>query len=262
MAAIQNLRSTISGSLPNLLPGMIAINIPDDILWVRKEGRRVPVNLADVRDRAPAADGLPGAPLSRDGAGKAIWSGALVPSSVVDGAIRVDLPPADGVYAIPGAQITGFGADRLLGINAVEIAPFYVRSDSVTITHLSVGIKSAAPAAIRVGICDALGIIITDQLIAAPVQGANVIALGSPRLLPRGTYRTILWASAATTFGVANVSAPEQGWGLTNSSLLFTRAYQGIKDMSAGIGSLPTLSARNTAEPGQDKLVMLRWTTP
>ncbi|AXQ69163.1 hypothetical protein HOU02_gp139 [Caulobacter phage CcrBL9] len=259
--AIQNLRSEISDSLPNLLPGMIAINIPDDMLWVRKEGRRTRVKLADVRDRAPPANGLPGAPLVREG-GKAVWDDAQAPSSVVNGVIRVDLPPASGVFAIPGAQITGFGADRFLGINAVEVAPFYVRSDSVTITQLSVGIKSASPGAIRIGICDALGIIITDQLISAPVQGANVVTLGAPRLLPRGTYRTILWASAATTFGSANASAPEQGWGLTNSSLLFTRAYQGLKDMSAGIGSLPTLSARNTNEPGQDKLVMLRWTTP
>ncbi|UTU07814.1 hypothetical protein CcrC1_gp128 [Caulobacter phage C1] len=259
--AIQNLHSFTTGTIPNLLPGMLAINIPDDVFWIRKDGRRTPVKLTEVRERAVPATGLPGAPLVREG-GKAVWDNAQAPSSVVNGVIRVDLPPAPGVFAIPGAQINGFAADKTLGVNAVEIAPFYVRSDSVTITHLSVGIKSAAPGPVRIGICDSLGIIITDQLISSPVQGANVVALGAPRLLPRGTYRTILWCSAITTFGVANAVQPEQGWSLNNPSLLFTRAYQGIKDMSAGIGSLPALSSRNTSEPGQDKMVMLRWTVP
>lgn len=259
--SIKNLHSTTTQALPHMLPGQIAVNLADDVLWMRCEGVRTPIKLSEVRDRAPTSLAQPGAPLVSVAGDRAIWDPALAPSSLVNGAIQVDYPPATGQYALPGAMIAGLGADRLLTANSVEVASFYVASDQINLASLSVAVRSASAPAIRVGIVDALGVVLTDTLIAAPVVGANIVNLGGLSL-PRGAYRTVLGVINNVTIGFVNVLRPQQGWDTSAGAPVFTRSQSGVKDMATGIGSLPLLSPLVSATPGEDKAVLFNWTLP
>lgn len=259
--AIKNLHSTTTQALPHMLPGEIAVNLADDVIWMRCEGVRTPIKLADVRARAPSSLAQPGTPLVSVAAGKSEWDAALAPSSLVNDRIQVDYPPPTGQYAIPGLMITGLGADRPLLANAVEVSSFYVASDQIDLLALTFAVRSAAPPAIRVGIVDALGVILTDTLISAPVVGANVVNLGGLSLA-RGTYRTVIGVINNVTLGSVQALRPQQGWDTVAGAPVFTRSEIGVKDVATGIGSLPTLTPRTSGVPGEDKMVLFRWTFP
>ncbi|AFU88394.1 hypothetical protein CcrSwift_gp076 [Caulobacter phage CcrSwift] len=256
--AIQNPHSTTPGTMPHLTPGEIGVNKADDILWFRSQGRRVPIILSDL-DRAPPADGYVGAPLTLvDGA--PAWNVKLLPSSIVSGAVKVDLPPAAGLHAVPSVLLQGLGADRVLATNDLDLTPFYVRSDSITLTHLAFSVRSAGAPAMRVGIVDSFGVVQADILVAAPVVGANVVALSPVLTLQRGVYRTILATTGAVTVGIATGARMEQGWDIIADAPSFIRGYSGSKNTGGGIGSLPALTPRRDPAPGQDHAVLLRWT--
>lgn len=256
--AIQQKNSDTSEALPNLTPGEVAVNNTDDVLWVRAEGRRTPIHLDPVRKRAAPYAGQDGAPLSYK-ANVQVWDPTLAPIAVVGNAIQVDMPPAANVYAVPGAQIASMGTDRAVGVNAVQVEPFQVRSDQITLTALVFAIRSAAPSAVRVGVLDADDVVVIDTLVSTPVQGANVVTVNA--ILPRGSYTVMLWSAAAVILGVAQVVQPEQGWRINGSTLNFVRSYEGTADQSAGLVPLAA-GARLSATPGMDKMVLMRWTTP
>uniref|UniRef100_A0AB74UKV6 Tail fiber protein n=1 Tax=Caulobacter phage BL57 TaxID=3348355 RepID=A0AB74UKV6_9VIRU len=256
--AIQNPHSTTPGVMPHLTPGEIGINKADDILWFRSEGRRVPIILSDLT-RAPPATGYVGAPLALKN-GQPIWDAKRAPSSVVNGQVKVDLPPDVGLHAMPSVLLTGLGSDRVLATNALDLSPFYVRSDSITITHLSFSVRSAGAPAMRVGIVDSFGVVQADVLVAAPAVGANVVALSPVLTLQRGTYRTILATTGNVTVGVVTGARMEQGWDIIGDAPSFIHGYSGSKNTGGGIGSLPALTPRRDSAPGQDHCVLMRWT--
>lgn len=256
--AIQQKNSDTSDSLPNLTPGEIAVNNADDVLWVRSEGRRTPIHLDPVRKRAAPYNGQDGAPLSYKSNAQ-VWDPALAPIAVVDDAIQVDMPPAANVYAVPGAQVTSLGADRAIGVNSVQVEPFQVRSDQITLTALVFAIRTAAPGAVRVGVFDADDVLLIDELVSSPVQGANVVTVSTA--LPRGAYKIMLWSASAITLGQAQVVQPEQGWRVSGATLNFVRSYEGTADQSGGLVPLAA-AARLSTTPGMDKTVLMRWTVP
>lgn len=259
--AIRNLHSTTTLALPHMLPGQVAVNLADDVIWMRCEGVRTPIKLSDVRDRAPSSLAQPGTPLVSVAAGRSEWNPDLAPSSLVDDRIQVDYPPEAGQYALPGVMLTGLGADRALLANAVEVSSFYVASDQINVASLTFAVRSASPPAIRVGLVDALGVVLTDTLISAPVVGANVVNLGGLPL-SRGAYRAVIGVINNVTLGSVVGLRPQQGWDTVAGVPVFTRSETGIKDVATGIGSLPTLTPRTASTPGEDKMVLLRWAFP
>ncbi|AFU86562.1 hypothetical protein D869_gp080 [Caulobacter phage CcrRogue] len=218
----------------------------------------MPIILSDL-DRAPPLDGLTGAPLTLEG-GQPIWNAHLAPSSVVNGQVKVDLPPATGLHAMPSVLLQGLGADRALAANDLDLSPFYVRSDSITLTQLAFSVRSAGAPAMRVGIVDSFGVVQADILVAAPVVGANVVNLSPVLTLQRGVYRTILATTGAVTIGVVTGARMEQGWDIIGDTPSFIHGYSGSKNTGGGIGSLPGLTARRSGVPGQDHSVLMRWT--
>lgn len=254
--AIQQKNSNTSDAVPNLTYGEVAVNNTDDVLWVRAEGKRTPIHLDAVRKRALPYEGQIGAPLGYKGSAS-IWDTALAPNSEVNGAIQVDLPPAAGVFAVPGVMLSSTLTDRGVGANVVQVEPFQVRSDEITVTALAFAIRSGSPASVRVGIFDADDNMIVDELVTAPTVGGNTVSVSV--VLPRGSYKAMLWTSGLVTWGMAQGLQPEQGWRISGSSLNFARAYEGTADQSAGLAPIAA-AARLSTTPGVDKTVLMRWT--
>lgn len=256
--AIQIKRSDTPGSVPNLVWGERAINAADGILWARHEGARIKVDVEAVRDRSAPLAGQEGAPLAfRDGV--QVWDPTLAPAGVVDGAIRVDLPPTTG-WGVPGAQITGLGVDRSIGINSVQIEPFEVRSDQITLTAMAFSLRSVPGGQMRFGVYKADDSVLIDRLVPSPAVGVNSVTLNI--ILPRGKYKAAVWAEAGATFVQTQAVQPEQGWRLNGSDMNFVRSYETTQDMSIEFATPSASVERLSATPGVDKLVLMHWTVP
>ncbi|AFU87963.1 hypothetical protein CcrColossus_gp093 [Caulobacter phage CcrColossus] len=252
--SIQNKHSDTENSLPNLVLGQIAVNTHDEVLWVRSGGRRTPIHLPSVQ-RAMPYDGQSGAPLVSTGSGSQ-WDPQLAPVAVVDDAIKVDLPPAAGFMGVPGVQISGLGPDRTLPVNSVQIEPFQVRSDQITVTSMAFAVRTAGAGAVRMGIFDADDNRLLNQLFSTPAQGVN--SFNFNLVLPRGHYRAQLWNATATDFAVATGIQTDQGWRVVGSDLQFVRSSEGSVNQSSGlvpIAGTPRLSL----VPGVDKTMLMRW---
>lgn len=253
--SIQNKHSDTENSLPNLVLGQIAVNTQDEVLWVRSSGRRTPIHLPSV-SRAMPYEGQTGAPLVSTGSGS-IWDPQLAPVAVVDDAIKVDLPPADGYMGVPGVQISGLGPDRTLAVNSVQVEPFQVRSDQITLKSMMFAVRTAGAGAIRMGIFDADDNRLVNQLFSSPAQGANVYNVNL--VLPRGHYRAQLWNATNIDIAVATGFQTDQGWRVVGSDLQFVRGTQGNVNQSSGLAPIAG-TPRLSLVPGVDKTILMNWT--
>lgn len=253
--AIQNKHSINFGSVPNLLPGEIALNLAEEVLWVRIDGRRTPIPLRTLYNRGVPTEGQTGAPLAFADF-EMFWSSQLAAAAVVDGKIEDDLPPEPGLYRCPGSWLTGAHTTYGTAANEVLVESFNVRSDQIRVDHLTFSITGEAGPA-RVGLVDAEGTVLCDVLVESPAPGANVVPVLVD--LPRGTYRTVLWTAVSTSVILAKALQPEQGWDLNGDGLTFSLGARGIEDLSAGL-SVPTiLTQRLSSDPGVERAVLMRW---
>jgi hypothetical protein len=255
--AIQNKRSSTPGAVPNLVPGEIAINIADSVLWVRIEGQRTAIPLQGILARAFPSEGATGSILSYDGT-NSYWAAARAPSAVVDGVINDELPPSYGLFRCPGSWVTGATVDYGMVPNEVLIENFNVRADRILIDHLTFGIVGLGETQpIRVGIAAADGTIICDALCEAPAPGANVVPVIAD--LSRGSYKALIWAKAGCTLRLAKALQPEQGWDLSGANLLFSPGARAVADYSMGLHMPPTPTLRTDLAPGVERAVLMAW---
>lgn len=249
--------SRTSGRMPNLSPGELGVNIADDTLLLRLDGRKFAAPLAGLRQGAPA-EGPYGAPVVRTSSGAA-WSGELGPSSVVNGAIDVDAPPPAGAYGVPGAFFAGAGDTLVLPVDGVIVETFYVASDQVHLTELAFAAKSLSTGAVRVGIADASGTILADAMLLTVSELNNQVAVDL--MLARGTYFAIFWTAEALTLGSAFAFRPEQGLNFDGGGHpVFVRSQSGSADLSAGLDmSSLSLTQLALATPGEDHAIVMAW---
>lgn len=253
--ALQNRHSHTEGAVPNLVPGQAAINLKDEVLWLRAAGTKVSIDLAAWKVRAVPAVGADGAPLVRTSAGVA-FDAALAPSSTVDGAVVVD-PAGTGV---PGVYAAAVGAPIALGADDVLVEPFWVASDQISVTNIAFKAVTTPTGAVRVGICADDGTVLGEHLFATPALGANAATLALD--LPRGLYHLVLWSAAAVSLFQMTGFRSEQGWSDAGAGVpsFIRRPTVDPMDLSAGLALPDVTGAVVSASPGEDRSVMIQWT--
>jgi hypothetical protein len=252
---LQNQHSRTSGAIPNLAPGQVAVNLKDEVLWLRAGGTKVSVDLARWRLRGVPGVGAIGAPLRQEADGL-FFDTQLAPSCLVDGVVAVDRPG----WGVPGLQVLGAATNVVLGASGVLMEPFYVASDAITVQALSFKTASAPAGIIRVGICTEAGAIVASAEVTTPGAGTNTVALSAT--LPRGAYYAVLWSQAAASFSQITGYRIEQGWtesdtGVPSFALRLTTAPI---DMTSAF-EVPTVNGTEDGdEPGALHSLLIQWT--
>ncbi len=254
--ALQPKRSDNPVAVPHLIPGEIAITRGNK-LWLRAEGRRIGVDTQAWATRAAPAAGVEGAPLGR--VRDAVdWAVEHIPSGMVDGVIAVDAPPAAG-YGVPGFYPSALGSQMTLGDDEALVEPFYVASEAITLTRLAFRSPAGAATAVRVAVVNADDLTLVDSMILAPRDGINEVVVNVP--LARGHYRVVLWSLAAITVECVLGYRFEQGFDLASDGLEFVTRYLTTGDFSAAVDLTGAeVTPETSAQPGELKAVMLRWT--
>lgn len=253
------------GAKPNLVPGSVAVNWRDEIFFMRADGRVVEIPIDRWESGAATRDGAQvGAPLSVKADGSTAWDPAKAPSSVIDGAVRVDAPPPANVYGVPGVQITGAGADAVYTANTVITERFYVASDTIMVDRIAAYLKFQQQiGALRLGLLDDNDAILLDTLISTPLDNAvNTISGGIA--LGRGHYKLCLWSEPAATFGTVEGLQAEQGWTLdAQGDPEFALRERGGAGLSSGMDiSLVAMTEDRRPTPGVNRILTMRWTLP
>lgn len=252
--ALQNQHSHTTGSVPNLMPGQIAVNLKDKVIWLRAAGTKVAVDLDAWRTRGIPGLGANGAPLRRVSTGVS-FDANLAPSCVVDGAVSVD-PPGWGV---PGLLPSSIGTPITVPANSNLIEPFYVASDVLSVTALMFKTTTPPAGAIRVGICDASGDVVVDHLVTVPALGVNTLSATAD--LSRGAYALVIWTEAEITLEQVFGYRPEQGWSEDGDGVpsFVSRTFGVQTDMSAGISVVSIGDVITSATPGEMHSGVIQW---
>lgn len=261
--AMRHKSSVTPGNTPNLLPGQIGINVPDDLLYFRANGRVCSINMGKWRTgAAPARGAQDGAPLSIGPDGNPTWDTELAPSSRVNGKVEVDTPPAIDAYSVPGVRFQGPADDLVMGVNDVIVERFYVASDQINATRIAYEIISRSPGNMRLAILDANFETMAANSTTAVAPGIRNFSMVTA--LPRGTYYLMVWSASATVLKSLRVLAPEQGWDLSaQEDIQFVQRLRATKNFAAGIDfDDVTLVPVTSDQPGEHKSLLLRWVYP
>ncbi len=261
---IQWKRSTTAGNIPNLVPGQIGINAADEILWVRANGVKVPVDINKLRYyAAPLTKGQDGAPLIKIEGGSE-WCPSLAPSSVVAGAITVDQPMPNNIYGIPGIFLTGLGDPVTIPANRTIAEEFYVASDWITIDRIAFKIVSQTQSLVRFAIAnfDDDTIIYTANLSSPSDASVNTVNLNLN--LPRGRYRVIFWSGQTKELQEVLGFSYDQGFNTDGSdNLVFLNHKYTTADFSSGIDiSNVSWTDLTALTPGTRRFFAFHWTIP
>lgn len=248
-----------AGHVPNLIPGEVGVNLPDEAIFIRAGGKKLRVPIEVINTRAPPKAGPHGAPLVRTDLG-VDWSRDLTPSSLnFDGRIYVDAPPAGG-YAVPGVYGVRLEPDCLLSAGELAIEPFEVVSDDFNLSAFAIRLTSPPDGPIRMGVADSTGVIIADAVIAYPVAGLNRLGVNLP--LSRGSYRALLWTGADVTLRQMLGWRREQGFDFNGAGeVIFTRSYRGAPGAyGSGLTDADPVLAVTSLVPGELHTMLFDWT--
>lgn len=261
--ALQHKHSLTPGAEPNLMPGQIAVNLADDILFLRAQGRVVAVDLEKWRTTAaPSAGAVPGAPLTMTTAGP-FWNASLAPSSRVNGVIQLDPPPAPDAFNVPGVQFAAPAEPLDVQPNQAVLEPFYVASDTLLVSHMGLAVLNKGPGMVRVAVVDEdlniRGSALSNNLVPGGMRTFTVAAA-----LTRGRYYAVVWSAGALRLKAAHARVPQQGWDLDEAGApAFLTRLRTSGDFSKGIAlDASALTPDYSPEPGQPKSTLLRWTYP
>lgn len=259
--SLQLKNTRLSGETPNLLPGETAVNIVDEVYWVRARGKKIAISFTTANARA-IPRGAPDAPMMRHGSTIG-YRDDLTPASTHFGVVAVDAPPVGGL-SIPGFYATGPGvsATQLFGINTTILERFQVVSDGFVLTKLAFNAVTTPTGSVRLGLTDAAGHILADYLITTPVAGLNTKILTAN--IPKGQYFVVLWTQAAITLRQVFGVRPEQGWDYDGAGqpAFKRRIFSTASNQSGGLVDVAVASSTLNAQPGENRAILFDWTLP
>lgn len=257
--ALLNKRSTTAGAIPNLVSGELAHNITDDILFLRYEGYRTALRLAQLRNRSTPDSGQTGAPLTLVGDG-VTFAPELAPYSLVGGSIDVDAPTGNAAWAIPGEHITGAGASTSIDAGVARVERFHIASDQIRIQELAIRLAAAVTGTLRVGLVQTNGSLRWEQALTNPAAGLHAFVPG--QTLSKGFHSVVLWCNAAVSLKAVSTAAQDRAFDILSGSLVFsTDVEEAAADFSAGIDmSLVQPGALTRSDPLTEKTAVMKWT--
>ncbi len=259
---IQFKHSTVSGNVPNLVPGQIGVNEADEYLWIRANGKKVAIDLNQLQNyAAPITNGQDGAPLIKTATGSQ-WMPSLAPSSLVDGAITVDQAQPTNIYGIPGVMISGTGSSVDIPDGMAVAEHFYVASDWIQIDQIVFNILSQTQSLMRFAIVDDDGNNLATGQVTSPIVGVNRASIGVA--LPNGHYRLIMWSSKAKEFLEITGYSIDQGWTLSGTQAMqFLDRQLSAQDFSVAINVVGiTWTDSTQPTPGIRRLFGYHWSIP